>query len=251
MTQKIDRRRLLTAAGGLLLLSKTAHAAPKVKTKGILFDAFTIFDPRSLATVVERELPGQGAALANSWRATQFQYSWIRASAQQYKNFTAITEDALSFAAKTLKLELSKEKRARLMRAYYELEMYPDVPAELEKLRAAGIGLAFLSNMTAEMVQSNLDKARLKGLQIFSTDGAQTFKPAARAYQLGADRFGLSREEIVFAAFGGWDAAGAKWFGYRTFWLNRFQQPQEELGVSPDAAGTTFAELVRFVLTPA
>jgi 2-haloacid dehalogenase len=251
MTDKIDRRRLLAATGGLLLLSQTARSAPQVRTKGILFDAFTIFDPRSLATHLERELPGQGAALANSWRATQFQYSWIRATARQYENFTVITEQALTFAAKSLKIDLTKEKRARLMRGYFELAMYPDVPAEVAKLRAAGIRLAFMSNMTQEMVRSNLTKAGLEGFQVFSTDGAKTFKPDARAYQLGAERFGLAREEIVFAAFGGWDAAGAKWFGYRTFWMNRFQQPREELGVVPDATGTTFADLVRFVLTPA
>jgi 2-haloacid dehalogenase len=31
------------------------------------------------------------------------------------------------------------------------------------------------------------------------------------------DAFTLKREEILFAAFAGWDAAGAKWFGYPTF----------------------------------
>ena len=35
-----------------------------------------------------------------------------------------------------------------------------------------------------------------------------------------AERMGLRRDEIAFAAFGGWDAAGAKSFGYPTFWGN-------------------------------
>jgi 2-haloacid dehalogenase len=39
----------------------------------------------------------------------------------------------------------------------------------------------------------------------------------------------LRREEILFAAFGGWDAAGAKAFGFPTFWVNRMGSPLEEL----------------------
>jgi len=41
---------------------------------------------------------------------------------------------------------------------------------------------------------------------------------------------GLRKEEIVFAAFGGWDAVGAKWFGYPTFWVNRAHVARKSLG---------------------
>jgi 2-haloacid dehalogenase len=60
--------------------------------------------------------------------------------------------------------------------------------------------------------------------------------------------FGLPRETIVFAAFGGWDAAGAKSFGLRTFWVNRFNAPLEELGVRPDASGETLVDLANYVM---
>ena len=65
----------------------------------------------------------------------------------------------------------------------------------------------------------------------------RTFKPDPRAYQLGIDTLRLPRDQIVFAAFAGWDAAGAKRFGYPTFWVNRMQALPEELGVRPDASG--------------
>lgn len=54
-----------------------------------------------------------------------------------------------------------------------------------------------------------------------STDRVRAFKPDPRACQMGVEGLGLRREEIVFAAFGRWDAAGAKAFGYPTFWVNR------------------------------
>ena len=37
----------------------------------------------------------------------------------------------------------------------------------------------------------------------------------------------------------GWDAAGAKWFGYTTFWVNRLNLPVEELGLPPMPAAET------------
>ncbi|WP_437652857.1 hypothetical protein [Sorangium sp. So ce1182] len=54
-------------------------------------------------------------------------------------------------------------------------------------------------------------------------------------------------DEIVFVPFAGWDAAGARWFGYPTFWVNRQGLPPEELGVRADAMGASLAELVELV----
>jgi hypothetical protein len=51
---------------------------------------------------------------------------------------------------------------------------------------------------------------------------------------LGNDRLHLAKEDILFAAFGGWDVAGAKAFGYPAFWVNRFNQPLGESGIRPD-----------------
>jgi len=76
-----------------------------------------------------------------------------------------------------------------------------------------------------------------------SRAGVQT---GPRAYQM-IEAFGLARADIVFAAFGGWDAAGAKSFGYRTFWCNRLKLPTEQLDVLPDAAGDDMTDLVRFL----
>ena len=60
--------------------------------------------------------------------------------------------------------------------------------------------------------------------------------------------FKLPRENIVFAAFGGWDAAGAEAFGYNTFWVNPFNVPVEELTVKPDAIGNTLTDLAKYVM---
>jgi len=53
---------------------------------------------------------------------------------------------------------------------------------------------------------------------------------------------------VLFAAFAGWDAAGAKLFGYPTFWVNRQKLPGEEMGASPDGSGETLEDLVEFLM---
>jgi 2-haloacid dehalogenase len=81
-----------------------------------------------------------------------------------------------------------------------------------------------------------------------STDRVRVFKPDPRAYHMAVDALNLRRDEIVFAAFAGWDAAGAKAFGFPTFWVNRTNQPVEELGFPPDAIGHDMDDLARFVI---
>ena len=43
--------------------------------------------------------------------------------------------------------------------------------------------------------------------------------------------------------------AGATWFGFTTFWLNRQNAPLEELGVTPHGTGAGMNDLLAFVNT--
>jgi len=135
------------------------------------------------------------------------------------------------------------------MQAYLELEAWPDVLPALRLLKEAGVRLVFLSNMTRRLLEAGIRNSALEGLfeEVLSTDQIKAYKPEPRAYQMGIDALGLKPESILFAAFAGWDVAGAKWFGYPTFWVNRLNSPGEELGVSADAAGRDLMDLARFV----
>jgi 2-haloacid dehalogenase len=253
----LNRREFLhlTAEGvavSALLSPLRVLAATQSQFKAVAFDAFPIFDPRPVFKVAEMFFPGKGTELSNTWRTRQFEYQWLRSLAGRYVDFWQTTEDGLVFAAKLLKLDLTPEKRAQLMQAYLELKAWPEVPAALRSLQEAGIRLALLSNMTAKMLDAGIKNAGLEEAfeHVLSTDQIRTYKPDPRAYRMAIDAFELKREEILFAAFAGWDAAGAKWFGYPTFWVNRLNLPGEELGVTPDATGQDLTELVSFVKAP-
>jgi 2-haloacid dehalogenase len=249
-----DRREFLgLATAGVATALMTSSSRMRARSardiKAIAFDAFPIFDPRPIAVLTEQLFPGKGTELGNAWRTRQFEYQWLRALSGRYADFRQATEDALVFACELLKLELTAEKQKQLMDGYLALKTWPDVPAALQALKGSGIRLAFLSNATPKMLAAGIQGSGLDGLfeHVLSTDAIKTYKPDPRAYQMAIDAFHLTREQILFVAFAGWDAAGAKAFGYPTFWVNRMNLPAERLGDVPDAAGKDLNDLVTFV----
>jgi 2-haloacid dehalogenase len=247
------RRDFLTTGIGLagaVLASKSAAASVRpAKFRAIAFDAFPVLDPRSVAARCEELFPGRGGELVAAWRTRQFEYTWLRTMSNRYADFERVTRDSLAYAAASLKVEMTAGQREHLLRAHFELMPWPDAIPVLTKLKDAGSRLAFLSNFTPGMLESCIEFAGLRGLidHVLSTDAASTYKPDPRAYGLGTTALGLSREQILFVPFAGWDAAGAKIFGYPTFWVNRLNLPPEQLGVLPDATGPDLNALLAFV----
>lgn len=219
----------------------------------VAFDYFVLFNPDSVVSVVDRIAPGKGREFTNLWRTRQFEYSWLRSITGRYVDFGAITNDALVHTANALHLELTAVQRHQLADAYLHLTPWPDTADALRRLHEADVRVIAIANVTPTMLRANAQNAGLTTLfdALISTDANHTYKPDPRAYQLGADHLRLEKQEIVFAAFGGWDAAGAKSFGYPTVWVNRFNQPAEELGFRPDRTVTDLKGLLDFVLNGA
>ena len=235
-------------------LTAPAPAAPepgrRPPIRAICFDLLTIFDPRSVARAAETLVPKRGLELWNVWKTRQFEYSWLRASAGKYVDFEAVTAQALTYAAKDLKVSITPTEQRRLVDSYSELEPWPDARDALLSWKSSGLKLAPLANFSPKQITRLLDRSGLASLfdALISTDLAKTYKPDPRAYALGPAFLRLPREQIVFSAFGAWDAAGAKWFGFPTFWVNRLGVTGEEL-IPPDASGADFAALASWLTT--
>jgi 2-haloacid dehalogenase len=250
----VNRREFLEIASSVaaatgIVTSASAVETPRPEIKAIAFDGFPIFDPRPILALAEDLFPGHGTELSNAWRTRQFEYTWLRTLTQQYRDFLGIIEDSLVFAGKLLNLEMTDEKRKVLVESYLRMKAWPDVVPALSKLKESGIRLAFLNNFTPAMLEANIANAGLDGFfeHKLSTDAVRVYKPHPLAYQMGIDAFGLKREEILFAAFAGWDASGAKLFGYPTFWVNRQKQPREQLDAIPDGEGAGMSDLLGFL----
>lgn len=230
--------------------SAASGAATRPRFKAVAFDYFVLFNPNSVVSEVEQIVPGKGRQLTDVWRTRQFEYAWLRSITNRYTDFFAVTEDALVYAAGVVKVQLTPQQRQRLLEAYLHLTPWPDTADALRRLRESGIHVIALANFSPTMLRLNAEHAGVTGLfdALVSTDVNHTYKPDPRAYQLGVDRLHYAKQEILFAAFGGWDAAGAKLFGYPTVWVNRFDQPPDELGVRPDRVVTNLNGLLEFVL---
>jgi len=247
----INRRQLLIGgvAAGLGALIPRAHADSESRIKVVAFDGFPIFDPRPIFAEVEKAFPGKGAEISNVWRSRQFEYTWLRSLSGSYKDFWKVTEDALLFATRSLNLELTTSVREEVMSAYLRLKPWADVQAGLDHLKSAGVKLAFLSNFTQPMLEANIKNSGLDGMfdQLLSTDRVRAFKPSPQAYKMALESFHVRKDEVMFVAYAGWDAAGAKAFGFPTYWANRSHAPLEELGFAPDQTSPDLSGLVSFV----
>jgi 2-haloacid dehalogenase len=156
-----------------------------------------------------------------------------------------VTEAALEWALESLGLEGDEDARRALMAGYRELATFPEVPAALAQL-AASRPLAILSNGHPDMLEAVVDHNGL-GVHfrggVLSVHEAGVFKPDPSVYALAEEKLGLPRGLVGIVSSNGWDAAGAKAFGFRVIWLNRSRAPLERLGEAPDMVVSDLAEL--------
>lgn len=208
--------------------------------RACVFDAYgTLFDVAAAARLVAAE-PGQDRLaalwprLAADWRTKQLGYSWLRAAAGQHCDFWQVTEDALDWALEAAGLA-DPALRARLLALYWELPAYPEVPAVLAALKAAGLGTGILSNGSPRMLAGAVASAGIGARldHILSCEAVQVFKPHPSVYALVPAAFGCAASEVLFVSSNGWDAAFAAGFGFKTVWVNRTGEPVERLPASP------------------
>lgn len=218
--------------------------------KAILFDAYgTLFDVHSVGLMAEQLFPGKGAEISALWRAKQIEYSHLRTLSGRYKNFWDLTRDALDHTLARMALQPTAEQAEKLMSQYACLTAFPENLGALKALKKLGLPLGILSNGTPQMLDIAIKSAGMAGLfdHVLSVEAVGQYKTAPAAYQLGPDALGLPAKQILFVSSNGWDAAGATWFGYTTYWINRGGHPAEHLDVQPTATGRLLTDVTEFV----
>jgi 2-haloacid dehalogenase len=199
----------------------------------------------SVTRLADSLFPGRGAALSQAWRAKQLEYTWLRSLMGRYDDFGAVTAAALDWALESLQLEAAAKDRAALAQAYRVLSTFPEVRGALERLGTSR-PLAILSNGHPEMLDAVVDHNDLRvyfGERVYSVHEAGVYKPDPRVYAIATAALELPAEAVGFVSSNGWDAAGARSFGFRSWWVNRGKAPVERLGSPPDGVVHDLAEL--------
>jgi len=244
------------------------HASPiAAAPRAVLFDAYgTLFDVYSVALLAEQLFPGHGQALSVLWRDKQIEYTRLVSTCNHgahYQPFWQLTRSALVFAIKKIavsdrqysgKANLYADSDAEmttkvdaLMNQYRHLSAFPENREVLRALKAQGIVTGILSNGDPEMLGIAVRSAGLDGLldHVLSVDRVRQYKTHPAAYGVGPQALGLDAKQILFVSSNAWDALGATWFGYPTLWVNRQNQPFEELGTPPTHTGSSLRDVLR------
>jgi 2-haloacid dehalogenase len=220
----------------------------------ILFDAYgTLFDVYAVSAQLEAWYPGKGEAAAALLREKQIEYTRLvtqsdpaPAGSRYYEPFWALTVKALRYASKRLDLAMEEARIGALMDAYRRLPVFAEVVEVLSALKARGRALGILSNGDPAMLEAVVGAAGLTRYfdRLVSVASVRQYKTAPAAYRLGAEALGRPAQDILFVSSNAWDAVGAKWFGYRVFWVNRKGLPFEEIGEAPDYQGRDLRALL-------
>ena len=217
--------------------------------QAVVFDAYgTLFDVHSAVARHRTRLGDQPDRVSALWRAKQMEYSWLRSLMGRHADFWQVTQDALDYALAASDIH-DEALRRELLAAYQTLDAYPDAPAALARLKAAGLTTAILSNGSPAMLHAAVASAGLAGRldAVLSVEDVGVYKPDPRVYQLAVARLGVGPDAILFLSSNGWDVAGAACFGFRVAWVNRLGQPPERLPCGPDVELRSLAELPALV----
>ena len=194
-----------------------------------VFDAYgTLLDVHSAIACYRNEAGPDADRLSDIWRTKQLEYSWTLTLAGQYVDFWTLTQRALDYALARVP-SVDKALKPKLLDAYVTLDAFPDARTTLRALKAKGHRTAILSNGSPDMLKGAVDAARIGGDldAVLSVDVVKMFKPRPEVYALVTDYFKCAAGDVTFVSSNRWDVMGAAAFGFRCFWINRGNMPNE------------------------
>ena len=216
-------------------------------TNTFVFDAYgTLFDVHSAVGRHRDRIGPQAEKLSDMWRTKQLEYTWIRTMCGTYRDFAALTAEALDYAAERCG-GIDASVRADLLASYERLEAFADVKPTLAALKAKRARLAILSNGTPAMLASAVSHAGLEDMfeAVLSVDPLRLYKTADAAYALVERAMGVTPRDVSFQSSNRWDVAGAAHFGFRAVWINRAGLPDEYSDMAPAHILTSLTGLAR------
>ncbi|WP_394835979.1 haloacid dehalogenase type II [Pendulispora rubella] len=196
--------------------------------KALLFDVFgTLVDwygsiqERAESIAAREGLALDGARLALLWRQRYApSMANVTSGKRPWCDLDQLHRESLDHVLTELAVDLPSPARAELVAGWHELRPWPDVVANLPRLRAQRITAA-LSNGHVRLL---VDLKRHAGLDfdtILSAELARSYKPEAVVYQTATRLLGLEPDQVMLVACHAWDLAGAAHAGLRTAYVAR------------------------------
>src|SRR6478609_11402053 len=212
------------------------------QVKALIFDVFgTTVDWRS-SMIRHTARFGLPEETADRWRAQyQPQLETVRSGRRPWVNLDVLHRIGLDIVLAELGIDLPDRYRHTLVRAWHQLDPWPDVVAGLTTLKETYIIAPCSNGHIAQSV--NLAKyARLPWDAILGAEIARAYKPDPRVYRASADALGLDYDEVCMVAAHNDDLTAARAAGLRTAFVPRPTEDTEPTG-DWDIVAPTFEEL--------
>ncbi len=200
-----------------------------------VFDAYgTLFDVHAAIVRFKSEAGPDAERMSEIWRTKQLEYAWTLTLAGHYVEFWTLTERALDFALACVP-SVPKKLKPKLMKAYFQLDAFPDACAALHSLKKNGHKTAILSNGSPAMLKGAVDAAGIGGDldAVLSVDVLKMFKPRPEVYRLVTHHYCCQPSDVTFVSSNRWDVMAGVSVGFHGLWVNRAKMPDEYLDFPP------------------
>ncbi|HME64539.1 MAG TPA: HAD-IA family hydrolase, partial [Streptosporangiaceae bacterium] len=164
-----------------------------------------------------------------------------------YVPFVEVAEAALRGLAH---YTVSDEQVAAVMAGFDELPAFPDALPAITSLTEAGLRVACLTNGSAQLTSSFINRAGLGSLvdRVISVEEVYRWKPAGVVYLYAASVMDVPTERLALVAAHDWDCHGAKRAGLTTGWVSRKSGGFGAPFAAPDVAGEDLTEVAAKLL---
>lgn len=190
---------------------------------------------------------GQPPHLLEAWYTRTLRDGMALSATGDFVPFTDVAESALrgltSYA-------ISDEQVAEVMAGFGELPAFPDALPAMTTLTEAGLRVACLTNGSASLTSSFLDRAGLASLvdRVVSVSDVYRWKPSKMVYLYAAEVLDVPPQWMALVAAHDWDCHGAKRAGLMAGWVSRKSGGYGAPFEPPDVVGEDLTEVAAKLL---
>ena len=190
---------------------------------------------------------GQPPGLLEAWYTRTLRDGMALSATGDYVPFSEVAEAALCGLTH---YTVSDEQVAAVMAGFSELPAFPDALPAVTRLAEAGLRVACLTNGSASLTSSFINRAGLGSLvdRVISVQEVYRWKPAGVVYLYAASVMDVPTERLALVAAHDWDCHGAKRAGLTTGWVSRKSGGFGAPFAAPDVAGEDLTEVAAKLL---